>query len=97
MGVCGVVTFLIRYSFIAAEGHYQPPNWFVRLLPFVPVAALTALTVPDLVVVDGAISLGSGNSRLWAGVIAIGVAALWRNAVLTIGVGFMAFYLLQRV
>jgi branched-subunit amino acid transport protein len=97
MGVCGVVTFLIRYSFIAAEGHYQPPNWFVRLLPFVPVAALTALTVPDLVVVDGAIALGSGNSRLWAGVIAIGVAALWRNAVLTIGVGFMAFYLLQRV
>jgi branched-subunit amino acid transport protein len=97
MGVCGVVTFLIRYSFIAAEGHYQPPNWFVRLLPFVPVAALTALTVPDLVVVDGAIALGSGNPRLWAGIIAIGVAALWRNTVLTIGVGFLAFYLLQRV
>ncbi len=96
MGVCGVVTFLIRYSFIAAEGHYQPPNWFVRLLPFVPVAALTALTVPDLVVVDGAIALGSGNPRLWAGIIAIGVAALWRNTVLTIGVGFLAFYLLQR-
>ena len=97
MGVCGVVTFLIRYSFIAAEGHFQPPNWFVVLLPFVPVAALTALTVQDLVVVDGAIVLGSANSRLWAGVIAIGVAALWRNTVLTIGVGFLAFYLLQRV
>lgn len=95
MGVCGLITFLIRYSFIAAEGHYQPPNWFVRLLPFVPVAALTALAVPDLVLVDGAIALGTGNSRLWAGAIAIGVAALWRNTVLTIGVGFLAFYLLQ--
>lgn len=96
MGACGLITFLIRYSFIAAEGHFQPPDWFVRLLPFVPVAALTALTVPDLVVVDGTIALGIGNPRLWAGAIAIGVAAMWRNTVLTIGVGFLAFYLLQR-
>ncbi len=97
MLVCGAITFAIRYSFIAAEGHFQPPPWFVRLLPFVPVAALTALVAPDLLLVDGGVALGIDNARLWAGMVAIVVAALWRNTVLTIGVGFAAFYLLRGV
>jgi len=97
MAVCGVITFAIRYSFIAAEGHFQPPGWFRRLLPFVPVAALTALTVPELLLMQGELVLGSGNSRLWAGLVAIVAAAVWRNTLLTIGVGFLAFFLLQRL
>jgi branched-subunit amino acid transport protein len=95
MLACGVLTFAIRYSFIAAEGHYRPPPWFGRLLPFVPVAALTALTAPELLLVDGQLLLGSGNPRLWAGMVAIAIAALWRNTLLTIGGGFAALYLLQ--
>lgn len=95
MLVCGVITFVIRYSFIAAEGHFQPPAWFVHLLPFVPVAALTALVAPELLLVDGSIALGIGNARLWAGMVAIVAAVLWRNTVLTIGLGFAAFYLLR--
>lgn len=94
---CGVITFCIRYSFIAAEGHYQPPSWFRRLLPFVPIAALTALTVPELLLMHGEIILGGGNPRLWAGLAAIIVAALWRNTLLTIGCGFLALFLLQRL
>lgn len=97
MVLCGVITFLIRYSFIAAEGHYQPPSWFRRLLPFVPVAALTALTLPELLLVQGQILLGGDNPRLWAGLVAIMVAALWRNTLLTIGCGFLALFVLQRV
>ncbi len=95
--ICGLITFCIRYSFIAAEGHYQPPSWFRRLLPFVPVAALTALTTPELLLVQGDITLGSGNPRLWAGFVAIIVAALWRSTLLTIGCGFAALLVLQRV
>jgi hypothetical protein len=33
---------------------------------------------------------------LWAGIVAIGVAAVWRNTVLTIGAGFLALFLIQR-
>lgn len=97
MLVCGLVTFAIRYSFIAAEGHYQPPQWFRRLLPFVPIAALTALTVPELLLMQGEIILGAGNPRLWAGSVAILVAALWRNTLLTIACGFLALLALQRL
>jgi branched-subunit amino acid transport protein len=95
MAVCGVLTFCIRYSFIAAEGHYQPPLWFRRLLPFVPVAALTALTAPELLLVHGELVLGGSNPRFWAGLVAIIVAAVWRNALLTVGSGFLALFLLQ--
>ncbi len=96
MLACGLVTFGIRYSFIAAEGHFQPPPWFRRLLPFVPIAALTALTVPELLLIHGDLILGGGNPRLWAGLVAIVVAAIWRNTLLTIGCGFLALFLIQR-
>ena len=97
MVACGVITFAIRYSFIAAEGHFQPPGWFRRLLPFVPIAALTALTVPELLLMQGELVLGAGNPRLWAGLAAIVAAAVWRNTLLTIGCGFLALFLLQRL
>lgn len=93
----GVITFLTRLSFIATEGRYQPPAWFRRMLPFVPVAALTALVAPDLLLVDGRLALGLDNARLLAGMVAIVVAALWRNTLLTIAAGFAALLLLQRV
>jgi branched-subunit amino acid transport protein len=91
----GIVTFLIRYSFIAAEGHYRAPGWFVRLLPFVPIAVLAALTVPALVLVNGDVVLGAENARAWAGVVATAVAARWRNTLLTIGAGFAALFVLR--
>jgi branched-subunit amino acid transport protein len=97
MLLSGAVTFAIRYSFIAAEGHYQPPPWFRRLLPFVPIAALTALVAPELLLVQGDVMLGGGNPRLWAGLVAILVAAVWRNTMLTIGAGFLALFLIQRL
>ena len=93
----GLITFLTRLSFIAAEGRYQPPVWFRRMLPFVPVAALTALVAPDLLLADGHLALELDNARLLAGIVAIGVAAIWRNTLLTIGVGFAALLLLQRI
>lgn len=92
---CGIITFAIRYSFIALEGHVRPPSWFVRWLPYVPIAALTALTVPELLLVGGKLGLGADNPRLWAGLVAIGVAGRWRNTLLTIASGFAAFWLLR--
>lgn len=97
MLLSGAVTFGIRYSFIATEGHYQPPQWFRRMLPFVPIAALTALVAPDLLLVHGEVMLGGGNPRLWAGLVAILVAAIWRNTLLTIGAGFLGLFLMQRL
>lgn len=88
--LAGGLTFLIRLSFIAAEGRYRAPGWFVAALPFVPIAALTAIVAPELLLQGGAIHLGP---RFWAGLVAIAVAALSRHTLLTIGSGFAALWL----
>jgi branched-subunit amino acid transport protein len=91
----GLITFATRLSFIALAGRYQPPSWFVVLLPFVPIAALTALIAPDLLLVAGQLNVGLDNPRFWAGLVAIGVAAWRRNILLTIGCGFAVLWGLQ--
>jgi branched-subunit amino acid transport protein len=93
MVVCGLLTFGIRLSFIVAEGKVALPDWFRSMLPFVPVATLSALVAPELVRPGGGWDVSLGNARLVAGAIAIAVAAATRNVLLTIAVGF-AFLLL---
>ena len=93
MVAAGLLTFLIRLSFIGAAGRLSAPVWFTRLLRFVPVAALTALIGPDLLLVDGA--LAPANPRLWAGGVAAMVA--WRSGsiFLTIGSGMLSLWSIQ--
>jgi branched-subunit amino acid transport protein len=93
----GLVTFATRLSFIALAGRYRPPSWFVVLLPFVPIAALTALIAPDLLLIAGKLDIGLDNPRFWAGLVAIAVAAWRKNILLTIGCGFVALWVMQAV
>ena len=67
--LAGALTFAIRLSFIGAAGRIGIPAWFERMLRFVPVAALTALIWPDLLIAQGAMSLG--EPRLLAGMLAL--------------------------
>jgi branched-subunit amino acid transport protein len=88
MVVSGLLTFGIRLSFIAAEGRFEMPAWFRAMLPFVPIATLTAIIVPELFLTGGAWNVSPGNERLVAGVVAIAVAAVTRSVLLTLAVGF---------
>ena len=88
MILCGVMTFAIRLSFIAAEGKIAFPPGFRRLLPFVPVATLTALVIPELLMPQGALWLAWDNARLMAGVAAIAIAATTRSVLWTLVGGF---------
>ncbi len=90
----GAVTFLTRLSFIAAEGRIAMPGWFRAMLPFVPVATLSAIFAPALLRPGGAWQVSLANPRLVAGAVAIAVAAVSRSVLLTIAVGFGAFLLL---
>ncbi len=90
----GTVTFLTRLSFIAFEGTISIPRWFRAMLPFVPVAVLTALIAPELLRPGGSWNASLASPRLLAGSVAVGVAAVSRNVLLTIVVGFAAFLLL---
>ena len=93
--VGGLLTFLIRLSFIALLGGVEVPPLLTRALRFVPAAVLTAIIVPELVLRDGAVDLSPGNLRLWAGLLATGVALKTRSVALTIVAGMVVLWLLQ--
>lgn len=95
MIVVGILTFLIRLSFILLQDRWQPPAFITRGLRFVPVAVLTAIFIPEIVIVDNEIILSLTNPRLLAGLIAILVAYKTKSALWTIGIGMGAFWLLS--
>jgi len=95
MAVIGVLTFLTRLSFIALAGRWDAPPLFRSALRFVPVAVLTAIILPELVMPGGSLDISLTNARLLAGLIAIFVAWRTKNTVLTIVIGMAAFWIFQ--
>jgi branched-subunit amino acid transport protein len=92
---CGAITYATRLSFIAAEGRYAAPAWFRNMLPFVPIATLTAIIVPELARPGGAWDLSLRNARLVAGCAAIAIAVASRSVFLTIAGGFAVLWLVS--
>lgn len=93
--MAGLVTFLIRLSFIAVHGRVTMPDWFNRALTFVPVTVLSAILVPELVMTDGAVNLSPLNARLVAGIVAVLVAWRTKNVMVTIVVGMLLLWGMQ--
>ena len=91
----GVLTFLIRFSFIYLLEKWQPPELVTRALRFVPVAALTAIFVPEIALHNGELTFSMENIRLIAGIIAVMVAWWTKSALWTIGVGMLSFWALS--
>ena len=83
----GILTFGIRLSFIVILDRWQPPELIQRSLRFVPVAVLTAIIVPELVMPGGIVDISISNLRLLAGIVAMLVAWKTKNIVWTIIAG----------
>ncbi|MBI4674053.1 MAG: AzlD domain-containing protein [Chloroflexi bacterium] len=92
---CGVVTFLIRLSFIALHERVAMPDWFTRALTFVPVAVLSAITLPEIVIQNNALVASPFNARIIAALLAVLVAWRTKNVWATIGVGMAALWGIQ--
>jgi len=95
MVALGLLTYLTRLSFVLLLERWQPPELVRRALRYVPLAVLTAIILPDLLLVDGSLQLSLGNPRLLAGLAAILVAWRTKSALWSIGVGMALFLLLN--
>ena len=91
----GLITFAYRFSLIFLMERIRLPGWIVRALRFVPVAALTAITVPELIVQQGVLDFTWHNPRLLAGIVAILIAWRTQSVLLTIALGMACLYGLQ--
>ena len=86
------VTFGVRYPSLALVGKFDLPESIRRALRYVPVAVLTAITVPYMLYRDTGFSVGYTNSYLVAGIVAVLVSWRTKNLLLTIGVGLVFFF-----
>jgi len=91
----GIVTFLIRFSFIYLFGRFHIPETMRKALHYVPPAVLSAIVFPELFLQNHQLELSLGNHRLLAGLVAIVTAYLTKNTLITILVGMLALVLLQ--
>jgi branched-subunit amino acid transport protein len=91
----GLITFMIRFSFIYLFGKFHVPETVRRALHYVPPAVLSAIVFPELFLRDGTLDLSFYNVRLLAGLVAIVVAWYSKNTLLTIVVGMLALILFQ--
>jgi branched-subunit amino acid transport protein len=68
-----------------------------RALRFVPAAVFTAVVVPLLFYVDGAVEVSLGNERLLAGLVAVLIAWRTRSVPLTLVGGMVTLWALQAI
>ena len=94
--VCvGLLTFVLRWSFIALIDSLEMPVAVHRALRFVPAAVLAAIILPAVVVQDGEIALSASNLRLFAAVAAAVVAWRTRSIFYTIATGMVVLWTLE--
>ena len=92
----GIFTFGTRFIMFSGIFGKKLPGWLIEALGFVPIAVLTAIIVPA-VLIDPAnqhIAI-TDNPRLIAAFVAIAVALITRQVITTIGAGLATLWALQ--
>ena len=88
------MTFPVRYGFFALGERITFPPLVHRALGYVPVAVLTAIVVPMVLLPDGGhwrISLG--NPWLLGALVTAAIAWKWRHLLASIAGGMAVFFL----
>ncbi len=93
MIILGMLTFGLRLSFVLLLERWQPPELVTRALRLVPVAVLTAIFIPEILMHNGSFSVLPFNPRLLAGAAAIFIAWKTKSALWTISAGMAIFWL----
>jgi branched-subunit amino acid transport protein len=93
--IVGLLTLGIRLSFILLLQKWQPPDLFQRSLRFVPLAVLSALIFPDVLIHQGTLAAPLDLPRFFGAATAVVVAWRSKNVFLTIGAGILIFYILR--
>ena len=96
MIVGGIFTFGTRFVMLSGWVAHGLPRWLIDALAFVPIAVLTAILVPA-VLIDPATQqiIVIGNKRIVAAVVATIIALLTRSVIATISSGLATLWFVQ--
>ncbi|MBA5635778.1 AzlD domain-containing protein [Duganella sp. LX20W] len=93
--VLGLGTFLPRYLPLALWGERELPLVIRKILVYVPVAILTAIFVPEVVMPEGRLFLHWSNAYLVGGLATMAVMMLSKRLLLSSAIGIVAFALMR--
>lgn len=94
IGGMALITFGIRFTLFAVGNRVRFSPLVTQGLSYVPVAVLTAIIAPAMLMPAGeGVELSLDNAYLVGGVAAIVIAAKWRNLLATIAGGMLCFFL----
>ncbi len=91
-----VVTVITRGFFVFSSKPWRLPAWAERGLQYAPIAALTAVVVPEVVMLQGQLVSTWLDARIFGAAAGMAVFFWRRDTLLTIVVG-MAVYLPLRL
>ncbi len=86
-----LVTVLTRSFFFISSQSWQLPHWAQRGLQYAPIAALSAVVVPEIITVQGELVSTWQDARLYAAVVGVAVYFWRRDVFLTIIAGMVVY------
>ena len=95
MILCGLLTFSMRFVMFSELAPKQVPGWLQEALSFVPVAVLTAIIVPAVIISPEGGLILAGNSKLPAALVAVTAALVTRSVLTTIASGLGSLWVLE--
>lgn len=88
-----VVTFSTRYVLFAFANKIALPEGLQRALNYVPIAVLSAIIAPAVLMPKGSVDISITNAYLIAAIVAVIVSWYKKNMLLTVVCGLVAFAL----
>ena len=95
--LCGVITFLIRFIPLSGIISSDLPLFVKKSFKYIPLAVLTPIIVNDLSIIENKNLFLIDNFKLYAAFIAILVAFIWNNVLVTISIGMASFLILSNI
>ena len=87
-----IITVVTRSFFFLSNNEWHLPHWAQRGLQYAPIAALSAVVVPEIVMSQGQLIATWQDARIFAAAVGVAVYFAKHDVLLTIVLG-MAVYL----
>jgi branched-subunit amino acid transport protein len=91
-----VVTVITRSFFFISQRDFHLPHWAQRGLQYAPIAALSAVIIPEIVMTQGQLISTLQDARIYGAIVGAAIF-YWRRDTLACIIGGMAVYLPLRL
>ncbi|MDB3891609.1 AzlD domain-containing protein [Alphaproteobacteria bacterium] len=95
MIIAGLLNFASRFVMLSGLAPAKLPEKLEEALHFVPIAVLSAIIVPSVLIGDTGSVVFADNPRLPAAIMAVVVALITRSVIFTIAAGLATLWLLK--